>query len=155
MTRMVQKSRKSKMSSRYSWYPFDMKLFFACAILIFVMGCETTQSNQSEMIQRPFSEVDANQSIVLNTGKTFEIELPENPTTGYAWKMEVSNASIVKEISHSYTAHKSGRLGAAGEGLWTFRTLSVGSADITASYERPWDDNDEPTKVITFTLQVQ
>ena len=132
-----------------------MKFISACAALVLTMSCEITQSNQMDFIQRPFAEVDANQTIVLNTGKTFDIELPENPTTGYAWKMEVSNPSIVKEISHTYTAHDSGRLGVAGEGLWTFRTLNVGSANITASYERPWDDNDEPTKVITFTLQIQ
>ncbi len=132
-----------------------MKFIFAIVALVSIMGCETSKSNQLELIQRPFSEVDAGQSIVLSTGKTFEIELPENPTTGYAWKMEVSNPSILKEISHSYTAHEGGRLGAVGEGLWTFRTLSIGSVDITASYERPWDDNDQPTKVITFTLQVQ
>ena len=132
-----------------------MKLILACAALVLAMGCETTQSNQMDFIKRPFSEVDTNQTIVLNTGKTFDIELPENPTTGNAWKMEVSNPSIVKEISHAYTAHESGRLGVAGEGLWTFRTLNVGSANITASYERPWDDNDEPTKVIIFTLQIE
>jgi len=143
------------MSNPFSWYAFDMKFILACVVVLSLMGCETTQSNQTELIQRPFSEVDANQSIVLNTGKTFEITLPENPTTGYAWSMEVSNQSIVKEISHSYTAHKSGRIGAAGDGLWTFRTLSIGAVDITASYERPWDDNDKPTKVITFTLQIQ
>ncbi len=132
-----------------------MKLIFACVAMVLIASCESTQTNQSELIERPFSEVDAAQTIVLNTGKTFEITLPENPSTGYAWKMDISNALIVRELSHSYTAHASGRIGAAGDGLWTFRTLKVGEVEITASYERPWDDNDEPTKVIAFTLQVQ
>ena len=132
-----------------------MKNILACAALVLLMGCETTQSDHSQLIQRPFSEVDASQTIVLSKGKTFEVTLPENPTTGYAWQMEVSDLSVLKKLSYSFTANASGRIGATGEGLWTFRTLQKGQATITASYERPWDDNDEPTKVITFTLQVQ
>ena len=133
-----------------------MKILVVALLFFILIGCVFGQSNKNQFIQRPFSETDANKIIVLDTGKTFEIALPENKNSGYSWSMDLKNNEILRGVSHKYLENEDRRIGSIGKSFWVFRTIQNGEAKIRAEYKKlsDSDDNDEPTKVIEFNFYV-
>lgn len=109
----------------------------------------------TEAITRPFSEVDSERKIVLSVGRTFEIVLPSNPTTGYTWTLVSDNPNVVAEQSNKYVSDVSGRVGVGGNTTWSLKARSHGEAVLVFTYQRPWEENVAPTKTVTFTVSVR
>ena len=74
----------------------------------------------------------------IERGESFEVELPENPTTGYRWHPRSSGAPLLELEDDSF--HASGGLyGAGGLRRWRFRAVQEGSADLELEYRRSWE----------------
>lgn len=94
----------------------------------------------------------AAEEIILSRGRAKTIELPENPSTGYTWKIDEEgsdNLSILTIIDHG---HKRGGSmpGAPGRRSWSLRARSTGHAILQLVYQRPW----EPAPVETRRIQI-
>mgnify|MGYP006419442063 CR=1 FL=1 len=131
-----------------------MKQFIALLIIFTTVSCTSVPKDEAEIITRPFSAVDSDRQIVLSLGRIFEIMLPSNPTTGYGWNLSVENPSIVLNRSHKYLADSKGRVGVGGKTNWTLKAVARGDTTLTFSYQRPWEEKTEPTKVVTFSISV-
>ena len=80
--------------------------------------------------------------LTLELGKTLEIRLEENPSTGYSWVMVISNENVVEVVKDEYIAGKN-IPGASGEHVWIFKGLEEGETQISFSYLRPWEEDSE------------
>ena len=111
--------------------------------------------DDGSVITRPFSAVDSTREIVLAPNHTFEIVLPSNPTTGYDWTLEVDHPEVVKKISQQFVADSSGRVGVGGNTTWALRTMNSGNAILKFSYNKSWEKDTPPTRVVIFTMSVR
>jgi len=92
-------------------------------------------------------------NITVKAGESFVIQLDENPTTGYQWAVTISDESIVKLDKDDYQQQsaESGVVGAGGTRILTFKGLKQGTATVTLSYERSFEEN---SSVETLKYQV-
>jgi len=86
--------------------------------------------------------------ISLRVGQVFTLALPENPSTGYAWKfvtadnVERNGAPICSKISDVFVppaGAASSRAGSPGVHQWRFRAEATGTAFIEMRLTRGWD----------------
>lgn len=79
------------------------------------------------------------------------LRLPESPTTGYSWRMTLSDGLMLQ--SDRYIAdEKSGDLvGVGGTREWRIELGDTGSQKIEGVYRQEWDPTQSPQY---FTLTV-
>jgi len=94
-------------------------------------------------------------SISVVNGHDFLVALASNPTTGYSWTANVSNANVENEGS-AYQAHPvaAHMVGAGGQQIFAFEASAKGAATITFSYARPWEKGTPPVKTVVFHVTV-
>jgi inhibitor of cysteine peptidase len=89
----------------------------------------------------------------LSSGRSSVIELPENITTGFSWRIDRDASEGLDLLAITDGGHKRGenRPGASGTHRWTLRALNPGRATIQFDYRRPW----EPAPVETRRIDVE
>jgi predicted secreted protein len=101
---------------------------------------------------------DASTPIAVVTGQEFAIRLESNATTGYEWAItEGPSADQVRVLeSEGMTEageNTNGLAGVPGTSTFVFEANSSGSTQVSFTYARPTDPEDNPT-VTTFTINV-
>jgi inhibitor of cysteine peptidase len=86
-------------------------------------------------------------------GEPFEIQLPENPTTGYRWSLRSSGAPFVAVEKDSFQAPTGGRMGAGGVHHWSFGTAQAGVANLEMEYKRGWEEKAAETFRVTVRVK--
>jgi inhibitor of cysteine peptidase len=118
-----------------------------------VLGSEATTATTA------FAQVQTSeQNLVLAPGASAEIELTENPSTGYVWRFDAQrskNAAIAKLVDQGYSRPASDRppIGAPGRHRWLLKGVSAGRAVLTFVNLRPWEDR--PVREHTVAVDVQ
>ncbi len=97
-----------------------------------------------------FTERDAGKTVTVTKGEVVNIQLNENPTTGYRW--EPSWSPGIQVTGDTYAASSSGRMGAGGIHTWTLRITGTGTQHFDASYKRSWESGSEDTYSIQFVV---
>ena len=131
-----------------------MRAIFLFCFILFV-SCESPQTISPPVIGNSLTAVDAQKVFVLQSGSIFQVSLPSNPSTGFSWVVDIENPEIVQMLSKSYVANKSGRMGVGGDTRWVFQADGVGKSNITFSYQRQWEKEVKPSRVVTFKLDVR
>lgn len=77
--------------------------------------------------------------------KTLTLEREANPTTGYEWSYEISDPEVVKLVNQEYKADGKSEetVGSGGMEVFVFEGVKKGTATITLSYRRSWEETDE------------
>lgn len=77
--------------------------------------------------------------------KTLTLEREANPTTGYEWSYEISDPEVVELVSQEYEADGKNEetVGSGGMEVFVFEGVKEGTATITLSYQRSWEETDE------------
>jgi inhibitor of cysteine peptidase len=98
------------------------------------------------------SSVD--EGVEIAAGGSITVVLESNPTTGFQWSEEaqISDSTVLKQVSHEYVAPDSELVGAAGQEIWKFEALREGTATISMEYSRPWEGGEKGER--TYTLKV-
>ncbi len=97
------------------------------------------------------------QAIDLQIGDTFEVALPENPTTGFRWEvMEGPGDVIEQEGEPRYATNRSDPHLMGGGGMVTFRfkAAEAGTVDLRLAYHRQWEKETPPAKTFHLTVNV-
>ncbi|MCU5270693.1 protease inhibitor I42 family protein [Bacillus cereus] len=81
------------------------------------------------------NEEDSNSMINMKLGDIFNVNLRENPTTGYRWDIECFQG--FKLIEDYFESGKA--IGAIGLRMLKFQTISIGSHKIHIKYWRNWE----------------
>ncbi|MGO9119613.1 MAG: protease inhibitor I42 family protein [Desulfomonilaceae bacterium] len=91
----------------------------------------------------------------VTLGKTFQISLKANPTTGYKWAASYDK-KFLKLTGETYKRDVSGpktRLGAGGTTTFSFLPVKTGETSINFRYGRPWEK--EVAEKKTFTINIR
>ena len=90
-----------------------------------------------------------------NGNKTVIVSISENPSTGYGWEYNVSNETVIKLDKNDYINPKQTNppiAGALGTRVFNFSGLKSGTALVTLTYERSWEN--EPVRTIVIQITV-
>jgi inhibitor of cysteine peptidase len=99
------------------------------------------------------SHVDENSNgatVDLTVGEVFEIQLAENPTTGFRWQVHTDGGPVCQPVDDRFES-PSGPPGRGGVHVWRFRAWQNGAGQIDLVYRRSW----ETAAAKTFTLHVR
>jgi len=106
-------------------------------IIFFLIGCTTINNS----INEPILEVNKNyhgKEIYLKNGEIFEIQLEENPSTGYEWHFFQLDKALLDIISIKKQP-KSKFIGAPVISIWKIKALKSGESKIIMKYYRDWE----------------
>ena len=91
-------------------------------------------------------------TIDVTIGQTIEVRLPENPTTGFSWKL-TSDGGPACVIADDEFIAPTGPPGKGGDHTWKFKAVRPGESDIELVYRRRWESSAGPSK--TFKIHVK
>lgn len=78
---------------------------------------------------------DSDMTIRVPVGARFAVELPENPTTGYRWKLECTDSC--RMLGSAFTAGSG--VGSAGKRIFELVIDVPGEHGVRAALRRPWE----------------
>jgi len=101
-----------------------------------------------------------NQTLEVQVGESFEVNLCSNPSTGFQWTEEaqISNSAILKQEEHKFIGPESEPPpppGTPGQEIWTFKALQQGSGKIYLEYSRPWEGGEKGEWTCTVEVIVK
>lgn len=82
----------------------------------------------------------------LDRGESIVLSLPENPSTGYQWKLK--KPTTLFKVEEIYAAEKvqDAKVGMPGIKTFTFTAEQAGHDEIHLVYVRPWEIKDPTLK---------
>jgi inhibitor of cysteine peptidase len=86
----------------------------------------------------------------IRVGDSFELRLPENPSTGYRWLIHEPVGPVVEVEDNSFVLSAPGLPGAGGLRSWRFRAMQTGRALLTLENRRSW----EPAPIGAFAVTI-
>ncbi|NEZ40177.1 protease inhibitor I42 family protein [Paenibacillus alvei] len=92
----------------------------------------------------------------VKTGQCFSVNMEENTSTGYSWSY-VTDQNGIKLVAEKSRKPKQGEpftLGAGNEKTWTFKATKPGTYTLTFTYSRPWEKEQKPAQMLTYTVKV-
>ncbi|WP_025689226.1 protease inhibitor I42 family protein [Paenibacillus zanthoxyli] len=109
-----------------------------------------TTNNKEKMLNEIYTSV----------GKTFDIKLEENSSTGYSWSYVtdkesidlVSEKSEIQKIDQSEVDETP--VGVPSDKTWTFKASKPGTYKLKFSYAQQWDKRAKPAKTVEYTIKV-
>jgi inhibitor of cysteine peptidase len=95
--------------------------------------------------------------VVLKTGQALIVKLPEDPATGYTWRLrELPRGAVVAPVQHDFTAVSGGDpapAGSGGEATFRLRAVAPGTQAVTLDQVRPGFAT--PAKSVAFDVTVR
>jgi predicted secreted protein len=86
---------------------------------------------------------DPGETIRVEAGGSFAIELAGNPTTGYMWQPDIDSQHL-ELLGQEFEPSGEG-VGAGGKEVFRFCALAAGDTEIAFAYRRPWDKESRET----------
>lgn len=91
----------------------------------------------------------------LAPGASTPVELTENPSTGYSWRIDPDASAGLEHVAIVDGGHRRGANmpGAPGTHRWTVRAVSPGETNIVFAYQRPWEPAPVETRQVTIEVR--
>ena len=86
--------------------------------------------------------------VEIALGEQLEIQLPENPTTGYRWHLQKSGSPILEVQEDSYQVAGAARGAGGTQRRWRLRSLQAGRTQLAIEHRRSWETNVTETFVV-------
>jgi inhibitor of cysteine peptidase len=83
---------------------------------------------------------DSGQTIYTSAGDTIQLQLEENPTTGYSWAID-SVAPFFSLQQNDYHLLSGAGIGGGGTRTIVFKIEQSGSGNISLKNRQPWSDD--------------
>lgn len=102
------------------------------------------------------TKLNDGQTVYATVGKTFDVTLKSNPTTGYQWQVSQIDEKLLEQVGTAqYTPHaNTGIMGAGGEETFTFKALKPGETTLQLVYARPWEKDTTPGDTYAITVVI-
>ncbi|MEV6427370.1 protease inhibitor I42 family protein [Nocardia sp. NPDC051463] len=98
------------------------------------------------------------QERTLRIGQQLVVSLPANPSTGYTWALGELEQQVLRQDSepdYRPDPNVPAAPGSGGTAVWTFVGNSVGVAQLTLHYTRPWEQGIDPAQKFSLTIKVE
>jgi inhibitor of cysteine peptidase len=91
----------------------------------------------------------------VTLGKTFQISLKANRTTGYKWTASYDKKflKLKRETYNRDTSSPKPRVGVGGTTTFSFLPLKTGETSINFRYERPWEKEVSDKKTFLIVIR--
>lgn len=99
-------------------------------------------------------ELGQSASVQLRVGDTLRIVLPANVSTGYSWKVNQNDASVLAVNDTENQRAQIARIGANHTQTLAFTAKMPGRDDLTLNYARPWEKNAKPARTYAVSITV-
>ncbi|MBN2207375.1 MAG: protease inhibitor I42 family protein [Candidatus Aminicenantes bacterium] len=114
----------------------------SCAEEARVEDTQAAQAEEAEEAEPMKTFVKSDQGTVahLAPGESFEVRLPENPTTGYIWEVETLPAGVLELVREAYEQEPADPeiLGRGGTKIFVFKAREPGAGELDLRQRRPW-----------------
>lgn len=105
------------------------------------------------------TEVNNGTTINIEKGEIFYLRLKDNPTTGYSWKLNLSQGLNATDINGTFYPPESAEdkpplVGAEGAREWEISAESEGTQNLTAVYRRSWENETGTEERFTLNIEV-
>lgn len=102
------------------------------------------------------NENDSGKTCTVGVGKTFNLSLDSNPTTGYVWTLSDTWDKTILNLAGKdyYSQANKNVVGQGGQEIFTFKALKSGKTEINLFYSRPWESV-QPLKKFTVQIEVK
>lgn len=133
-------------------------LTLVVAAFVFAAGCAQKASTQviepADKGQVVVTENDTGKTLDLKNGANFTLNLRENPSTGYAWGLNLSNGlSVLSDVYYQDPIPK-GYTGVGGTHSWVIQAVAPGSQQVNGVYKRPGENTTGTEENFTLTVKV-
>ncbi|HZP28753.1 MAG TPA: protease inhibitor I42 family protein [Acidimicrobiia bacterium] len=118
-----------------------------------LLGACSGDDSSSVPKLRVFHESDT--SVSVAKGTRFVFALPANPSTGYSWKVIVSNPTVVHATGSKQSSAPGAPPGAAGTQRLSFTALGRGTSMLELVYDRPFAQGSPGNKTVDVTVTVR
>jgi len=109
---------------------------YAVVSIILVVALANFAAEAAKVEQTTFGPADNGKVVNLWAGAMITLELPENPSTGYAWYYSIDSRAA-QVIEDNFIPAENPILGASGTRLLRLKILESG--EIKLNYERWWE----------------
>lgn len=92
--------------------------------------------------------------IESNPGDTILLSLDSSPVTGYAWKLDYNDPTIVEQIQTGFNKTGNNAIGGAVQQYFSFRCLKRGESKISLRYYRHWEGDSSTIKNFEIIVRV-
>ncbi len=82
----------------------------------------------------------------ISKDSVFFVELEENPSTGYVWKLENPDKFTVLKQELPFGLNPSETIGRTVRKIWHIKANELGEHTIHFTLRRPWEKNSKPIK---------
>jgi inhibitor of cysteine peptidase len=106
---------------------------------------------ESEVMLR-FKDPKPGELVTVPKGESFEISLPENPGTGFRWKITSTGAPFCTMTGEEF--RPAARVGGEGIHSWRFQTEEAGQSEIGMDLLRSWTEPLAPARSLTLQVVV-
>ena len=114
-------------------------------LLVLLAGCTSSTS---------LTGSDAGKTVQVPVGNEIAIALDANPSTGYVWAVEKSDATLLTFKQSQFSASSSAA-GSGGTQTLTFVGKSAGTVNLQLKYWRSFAGDKSITRRFAVTIQVQ
>jgi inhibitor of cysteine peptidase len=105
---------------------------------------------------RTFTDQDSAKEFRLRLGEEFQVQLPENPTTGFLWTvLESSSRNIELARKEFSPPEDSVVVGAGGIRVLVFKATKPGRAVLHLGLKRPWEKEGKCAGTYSLNLVVE
>lgn len=92
------------------------------------------------MASRTVTQADHGKTIDVAKGDSISIQLPENPTTGYRWKLDEHDPKALEPMQAAGFEVTSPAIGGGGGRTFRFVANAPGVSTVGMNLRRDWDD---------------
>ena len=100
------------------------------------------------------NETANGETVSFEAGRAFALRLEENPSTGYAWNLTVTEGLIQDSEDFEPASGDGGLVGAPGVHTWTFHGETPGTYMIEGIYARPWEEPTGAEERFNLTVEI-
>ncbi|TET70367.1 MAG: hypothetical protein E3J56_08095 [Candidatus Aminicenantes bacterium] len=103
-----------------------------------------------------FTQKHNGKEFKIHIGETFQVILPENPTTGYIWTVYKPGTPNISLVSKSFSSpqEEPPAVGRGGTRIFTFRASEVGLAELHLRLRRPWEEESKFSDSFHIKLKI-
>ncbi|MEH6890303.1 protease inhibitor I42 family protein [Bacillus sp. JJ864] len=113
------------------------------------------ESSKATHSNKPTQESDHLKELEVTVGKTFDITLEENVSTGYSWSYTTNTDRIQLVSENVKEPEKSDAVGMPTKKTWTFKATQAGTYTLKFDYSQTWEKGQKPAQTLTYTVKVK
>lgn len=102
----------------------------------------------------PVTQQDSGSTIQAAEGDTIDLTLPENPSTGYSWKVQLSDGLTAVADAYKEGEGAGNLIGVPGTHSWQIEVGGSGTQTIKGEYRQAGNPDDNP-EFFTLTVEIQ